>query len=169
MKYNLAVFLALTSTAWLQGCGDSATQPREPNPAGPRLAVVTNEKQLVDEVAISDCPGGEDIHLTGTVHSLTTVTNSASGGFDVHLHTNWSNVKGTSTLTGLQYVAQTNVDLTAHFPGPTEGNATTIPGRLSLIGQGRATNEVVHFVTHQTADANGQVRSEFDTFTRHCS
>jgi hypothetical protein len=169
MKYRLAMSLALASAGLAQGCEKSATQPRDPSPDGPQLAVVTNEKLAVDEVAVSDCPNGEDVRVTGTIHSLVSITNSASGGFDVHIHTNWSGVKGTSVVTGLRYVAQTTANLSAHFPGPTEGNATTIPGHLSLIGQGNATNEEVHFIIHQTVDAQGNVRSEFEKFTRHCS
>jgi hypothetical protein len=125
-------------------------------------AATTTQRVPVDFIA-AGC--GEDIHLTGTILTSTTVTPNHGGGFLVAFHSNPQGVTGVGLTSGALY----------HGTGVTRETTTvngastdTFVNSFKLIGPGSTPNSLETDVFHVTIDANGNVTSVVASTTIKC-
>ena len=128
-----------------------------------QAGVETNEFQDLDvifEVPCANGGAGEFVHVTGTTHILVSSTingNNVSGAF----HANFRGV-GVGESTGDLYRLVGAEG--ERFKGSLRNGqfTETTFGVFNLIGQGRASNLRLHFHSHITINANGEVTADFN-------
>jgi hypothetical protein len=108
---------------------------------------------------------GEVIVLSGDVHMLVHGTIDANGGFHSRELENPQGITGIGLTTGATY---RGVGVTeAEFNGKI-GAESTFVNNFLLIGQGQASNLLLHTVRHGTLTPNGDITAFFDHSTLEC-
>jgi len=122
-------------------------------------AVVVNEVILIDEITFNPCTN-EDVHITGTAHTLGTLTENGNR-LHVDAHVNY-NVEGIGLTSGDRYTSNATGKASENVLADNDeiGEATVIL-RASLIGQGNVPNATELAHAHITVTPNGDVTSTF--------
>ncbi len=108
---------------------------------------------------------GEVIVLSGDIHMLVHGTIDANGGFHSGELDNPQGITGIGLTTGATY---RGVGVTeAEFNGKI-GAESTFVNNFLLIGQGQASNLLLHTVRHGTLTPNGDITAFFDHSTLEC-
>lgn len=160
--------LLLPALMALVACDKAPTAPTGVRPTDPNFAVVINRQDPITTTALSDC-GGEDIAVTGTFHRVLTITSDRAGGFHVNDHLDFTGLKGTSAITGANYLANQISLVNFNVSASTVGFEVTQPITFKLIGQGSAPDEVAMGLVHYTINANGELTTFVDNFRVKCS
>ena len=163
---SLKAGLIWSVTAFLLAGCERSTLPSEPAVVSrPNAAVIMNEHRSLDTVITNNCTG-EDLALSGTVHTLFSITESRNGGFHLQFHMN-QEFSGTGLTTGMSY-RSIGVD---NFSLNTSGLPfeQTSVGNARLLGRGAGGDLMVHYLQHLTVDANGNLRVLNDDFRFECT
>jgi hypothetical protein len=130
----------------------------------------TNDQELTDLFVFIPCANGgagEDVHLTGYLHIVTSLTingNNVRG----KVHYQPQGIKGVGDVTGDKYNA-TGVTQDEFKGSLVNGQyEETSVNNFRIIGQGNGNNYLVHEVFHVTVNANGVVRVLFDKLRVDC-
>jgi hypothetical protein len=165
----LALIVATAFGMSSLGCQEEATGPS--TRGGPSFAAATSTQEVVNAISITKfvpCANGglgEDVFLSGNIHSVFHVTLDGSGGAHIVVIHNPQGVSGTGLTTGAKYQGVgTHQDEFNSTVGVEETTVTT--GRL--IGQGPGNNFLFHENLHTTVLANGVVTSFHDNFSIEC-
>src|SRR5437667_383426 len=108
---------------------------------------------------------GEWIELTGQLHDRFHVTMDSSGGFLVDLEDNPQAVKGIGQTTGEKYEAN---GMTKDQIRLKAGFQETYVNNFRIIGQGPASDFLIHDNFHMTITADGQLFSFHENFSGAC-
>jgi hypothetical protein len=161
----IAAAFALSSL----GCQEDVTGPANRGSpsfaAAPSTQIVVNPISITKFVPCADGGLGEDVSLSGTIHSVFHVTLDGLGGAHVVVIHNPQDVSGVGLTTGAKYQGVgTHMDVFNATVGVEETTVTT----SQLIGQGPGNNFLVHDVVHTTVLASGVVTSFQDHVTVEC-
>jgi hypothetical protein len=135
-----------------------------------KAEVLSNESIDVDLVFFVPCANGgagELVQVTGPLHVLTTRTENGNH-FSAKSHFNPQGISGVGLTTGETY---RGVGVTqAHGGGSLSSGQFTLTtiNEFGLIGHGSAPNLFLHFTSHITIDANGDVTSNHGNFNLQC-
>ena len=151
------------------GCQEDATGPASHNgPSFSAVASTENVERVIAGTKFVPCANGglgEDVSLSGDIHSVFHVTLDGSGGAHVVVIHNPQGVSGTGLTTGAKYQGVgTHQDVFNATVGVEETTVTT----GQLIGQGPGNNLLIHDILHTTVLANGVVTSFHDNFSIEC-
>jgi hypothetical protein len=167
-KYPALVVAAAFALSSL-GCQGDVTGPA--GRSGPSFAATPSTQIVVNPISITKfvpCANGglgEDISLSGAIHSVFHVTLDGSGGAHVVVIHNPQDVSGVGLTTGARYQGVgTHQDAFNAKIGVEETIVTT----GMLIGQGPGNNLLTHDVIHTTVLANGLVTSSHDFVSIEC-
>ena len=144
---------------------DASTPTGLRTPASePSHAVVVNDHTETLVLAFSGC---DDDFLSGTAksHVVSGVTYDAAGRFRTTFKSELADVRLSSAATGASYVGSTEWSQNLSFGSA--GTFTTIRNE-KLVGTGRTPNMMLHFVTHVTVNANGEITSDVGQFSIDC-
>jgi hypothetical protein len=108
---------------------------------------------------------GEVVNLTGSLHTLSTVTFDSAGGVHGTLLFNPQNVSGVGSLSGAGYRG-TGVTLST-FSGKV-GVVSTLVNNFRIIGAGGAASLEVHENVAVVVNANGTVTTSIDHVSVTC-
>jgi hypothetical protein len=136
-------------------------------PVFSQAAVTTNVKEPLAFVVSNPCANdgaGEDVPLTGTLHTLITATEDKGGGFHINLHFT-ERATGVGLTTGATYQAS---GIATNIFNAKVGQVSTLVNTLRLIGQGPGNNLLIHEIIHLTINANGVVTAEFFRASQEC-
>jgi hypothetical protein len=128
-----------------------------------------NERIPLDREIIDSCAGdgeGEVVHVTGRLHLLGHVTLDSAGGFHLQPHFNTQGVSGTGLTTGDSY-RMIHVGANNTVNGRV-GSETTDVFNFRLIGQGDASNHLVHLTLHFTVNPDGSLTAFVVNSVREC-
>lgn len=128
-----------------------------------------NERIPLDsEIIVSCAAGGEGevVHLTGSLHLLGHVTLDSAGGFHIQPHFNTQGASGTGLTSGDNYRV-INVGANNTVNGKVGFEATDV-FNFRLIGQGDASNLLVHITIHLTVHPDGTVTASVFNISREC-
>jgi hypothetical protein len=133
-----------------------------------RAAVVMNMTIPFEATQFVPCANGgagEDIHVSGPLHELASVTLDGHGGFHTHVLFNLQGVSGVGLTTGNKYQGTGIQEV--DFNG-TVGSTFTFVNNFNLIGQGPGNNFKLREFEHFTINANGTVTVDVDNFSVTC-
>ena len=111
----------------------------------------------VDTIIDNMCPGigdGEDVHLTGTIHSKYMTVLDGNGGFHDKLHEHSNDFRGTGLTSGDTYVGTYANSSTWNG---SVGETMTVTIYLNLISKGSRDNIQIRERAHYTINANGEL------------
>jgi len=167
-KYRTLIVAAAFALSSL-GCQEEMTGPA--SRSGPSLAAAPSTQIVVTPISITKfvpCANGglgEDVSLSGSIHSVFHVTLDGRGGAHVVVIHNPQGVSGTGLTTGAKYQGVgTHQD---EFNATIGAEETTVTTGL-LIGQGPGNNLLTREVLHTTVLANGVVTSFRDNLSIEC-
>ena len=167
-KYSTLIVAAAFALSSL-GCQEDVTEPA--GGSGPSLAAAPSTQIVVTPISITKfvpCANGglgEDVSLSGSIHSVFHVTLDGSGGAHVVVIHNPQGVSGTGLTTGAKYQGVgTHQD---EFNATVGTEETTVTTGL-LIGQGPGNNLLTRETLHTTVLANGVVTSFRDNLSIAC-
>ena len=129
------------------------------------LATPVSAKVLTNTVIPLDVPltipssPPETLHLTGNLHVLFAITYDNSGGEHIIAESQPQGVKGTTDISGWEYVGA-GVNLSV-INGKVGGESTTVVV-FNFIGKGQAPNLKVTEDMHITVLPDGTVTATFD-------
>ena len=124
-----------------------------------------SEKQPLETIMFNDC-NGELVELSGSVHFLFHITESANGGFTFRSQTNYQGVSGVGLSTNVKYQAKETFSDVYHS-NSLQFNET-MHQQVKLVAQGATEDLDVNFTFHITANANGEISVFFDKFSFEC-
>jgi hypothetical protein len=134
------------------------------------FTVITNISEPLDFTQFVPCAdegAGEDVHLTGTLHTVirTTINSNKVG---IKTLSNPQGVSGVGLTTGDKYrgTGVTQETSNEHTGGLPE--TETFINNFRILGPGRGNNLLVHENAHFTVNANGTVTSFIDNFSIEC-
>jgi hypothetical protein len=132
--------------------------------------VITNVIEPLDFTQFVPCAdggNGEDVHLTGTIHTVirTTINGNKVG---IKTQSNPQGVSGVGLTSGDVYrgtgvTGETSNENVAGFP-----ETETFINNFRIIGPGRGNNFLVHENGHLTVNANGTATTFIDNFSIEC-
>ena len=167
-KYRTVIVAAAFALSSL-GCHEDVTGPA--GRSGPSFAAAPSTQIVVNPISITKfvpCANGglgEDVSLTGDIHSVFHVTLDGRGGAHIVVIHNPQGVSGVGLTTGAKYQgAGTHQD---EFNATVGVEETTVTTGL-LIGQGPGNNLLTHDVFHTTVLANGLVTSWHENLSIEC-
>ena len=120
--------------------------------------------QLTVFVPCANGGAGEDVLLSGNLHSLFHITIN-DNSLHVKVHDQPQGISGTGLVTGDKYQATgvTQEEFNTSF-----GLTNTFINNFRIIGQGSGNNFLVHENFHITVNANGTVTALHDNFRIDC-
>jgi hypothetical protein len=178
-RLSLVAAASLILTLFLLGCSRSAS-PAAPTSAqfgasssgsgAPSVAVTsagvvsnTITPIPVNAVIFDSCTG-EGVHVTGTIHLVTVLTEDASGGTHTQMHFNVQGVSGVGLVSGIKYRGIHTETLSSNSHGSASDSTTVID--IKLISQGASSNLTIRDVLiHVTVNANGTTTASIDSIT----
>jgi hypothetical protein len=128
----------------------------------------TVEEIPVDETDFVPCAAGgegEEVHLTGTVHTVFHITFDGAGGTHVKFHANDQGISGTGLTTGDKYHRTGASNSEINFK---VGVESTVVDSFNIIGQGNGNNFLAHVTLHITINPDGTVTAEVVHFSIEC-
>ena len=108
---------------------------------------------------------GELVHVAGTIHLVTQLTEDAASGAHLEMHFNVEDVSGIGLTTGTQYRGVHNE---THNSNASESGASEVTTRIDikLISEGSSDNLVIRdALIHATINADGVVTAAIDNLT----
>ena len=136
------------------------------NAFGQATTTTTNEELPISSSITNTC-NGDTVAFQGTVHVVNTLTTDASGGYHLKTSSNYQDVSGTGTPSGLNYRIVTTRNDTVNDSDSAQFE-TTVVQTILAVSQGSAPNLFVHIVLHVTVNANGQTTSTVTQVTAEC-
>ncbi|HJQ30973.1 MAG TPA: hypothetical protein VJ866_02270 [Pyrinomonadaceae bacterium] len=136
------------------------------NAFGQATTTTTNEELPISSSIANTC-NGDTVLFQGTVHVVNTLTVDSSGGYHLKTHSNYQDVSGTGTPSGLTYNVRTTTNETVNDNDNPQFETTVIQ-TVKAVSQGSAPNLFVHVVMHVTVNANGQTTSTVTEVTAEC-
>lgn len=138
--------------------------------ASAQASSVTQEQRVpISGATFVPCANGglgENIEISGTLHSLMHVTTDDRGGFHVLFHTQLTGLSGTGMLSGDAYRMSA---LTLDHANLTNGaSEMTSVARTRTVGMGSAPTLVLEFTVHFTYNANGTPTAQVVNFGADC-
>ena len=115
--------------------------------------------------------GGEEVAFSGTIHTVGHMTQGPDGRFQITVdHLNFQRTTATGLVSGTKYVIN-EADNTVVNERYTSPNTLVIQSIVNgqLIGQGTATNTVIHLTFHLTINANGQETASVENVNTQCT
>ena len=126
----------------------------------------TNETVPFTSTLFNPC-NNDTVTFSGNMHVTNTLTVDGSGGTHLKTHTNYQNVTGTGTPSGITYNVRTvSNEVTNDNDGP-QYNATVI-STVKLTAQGPALDFYLRVVMHVTVNANGETTSSAQESSFEC-
>ena len=133
---------------------------------GQATTTTTNEEVPVSSSVVNSC-NGDVVNYQGTLHVTNTFTTDSSGGTHMKTHSNFQDVTGVGTPSGINYrVGTTSNETTNDNDGPQL--EMTVIQIVKVVSQGSAPNLFLHFVLHVTVNANGQTTSTVTEIRSEC-
>lgn len=127
-----------------------------------------NESNPVNIPVFISCANGgagENVLMSGELHTLINFRADNNGGFGVKMHYQPQGLVGTGSVTGDKYqgtgVTQQNGNVKA-------GEEFTFINNFRMVGQGPGNNFSVQEKVHYTINANGTLTSTHDRLTVDC-
>ena len=136
------------------------------NAFGQATTTTTNEELPISSSIANTC-NGDTVTFQGTVHVVNTVTVDSSGGFHLKTHSNYQDVSGTGTPSGVNYRIVTTTNETINDNDGPQFEMTVVQ-TVKAVSQGSAPNLFLHVVMHVTINANGETTSTVDEVTAEC-
>jgi len=99
----------------------------------------------------------ETLHLTGEMHVLTHVTLDGNGGFHMKTHYQPQEAKGTTDISGYEYVG---AGVSQWEENGKVGQEYTYTNNFNMIGKGKAPDFMVHEDMHITVRPDGTVTAD---------
>jgi hypothetical protein len=118
------------------------------------------------ETTVTTCDGNV-IVISGEFHVVTSSTIDENGGVHVVSHVNTVGVTGTDPVTGASYRGNAVNNTTYNFNAGAASERTESQ-TFVLVGQGRASNQLLRYQFKYTANANGEVTVSFINVTAEC-
>jgi hypothetical protein len=108
---------------------------------------------------------GEDVYLSGNLHTQFHVTYDSGGGIHISYLANPQGINGYGLTTGAKYQAtgETRDTFNARI-----GLEETYVNNFKIIGQGPGNNFLIHETFHVTLNPNGLVTAYVDNFSVEC-
>ena len=144
----IAFSFMLTTTAW--------------------AAVTTNIEMPINITVFVPCAAGgagENVALSGDLHTLFTTTFDSNGGFHAKVHFNPQGVSGIGQTTGDKYQG---TGVTQSEINGRVGYETSFVNNFRIIGQGPGNNFMIHETMHITVHPDGTVTGFVDNFSVSC-
>ena len=107
------------------------------------------------------------VTLNGYLHIVTHTATTPGGGVTLRRHVNPQDVTGVGAPSGITYRSNGATNTITHMSASGAGENTFV-NNFHLISQGPAGNLLVHIVSHQTVNANGQVTSDIEKISIEC-
>jgi hypothetical protein len=164
----------LSFTIFVTACG------RDPSPTAPTSAaaipksvgtpaatssagVVSNTIIPIPEnVVLFDACTGEGVHVSGTIHLVTLLTEDANGGTHAQMHFNVQGVSGVGVVSGTKYRGIHNETHASNSGRPAPSEFTTRID-IKLISEGSSSNLTIRdALVHVTVNADGSVTASID-------
>ena len=167
-KYR-TLFVTAAFALFSLGCQEDVTGPA--SRSGPSFAAAPSTQIVVNPISITKfvpCANGglgEDVSLSGSIHSVFHVTLDGRGGAHVVVIHNPQGVSGTALTTGANYQG---VGTHQNVFNATVGFEETTVMTNQLVGQGPGNNLFLHENVHTTVLANGVVTSFHDNLSITC-
>jgi len=136
------------------------------NAFGQATTTTTNEELPISSSVVNTC-NGDTVTFQGTIHVTHTLTVDSSGGVHLKTHSNYQDVSGTGTPSGLNYRIVTTINETVN-DSDTAQFETTVVQTIKAVSQGSAPNLFIHVVMHVTVNANGETTSTVTEVTAEC-
>ena len=176
MRKFSCVFILLTTISLLYlGCQKEPSNPvetaiSENNPLALAKADTYTENFFDPFTMIAYVPcaaggAGEEVELSGTLHTLIHWTYTENGGYISKWHYQPQNLTGVGLTTGDKYQG---TGVTQDVITGKVGQEETYVDNFRIIGQGNDNNYVVHETFHFTINANGTMTAEVDKITIDC-
>jgi hypothetical protein len=142
----LAVMLALALVGGLLTLALLA-KPSQANPPTDNQNRGATSQQFEIDVTIGadDCTG-EEIHVTGTVHSVDRYYET-DGGFHSRTHYNLVNARGVGLTSGEEYIITSAGGIAENFVPAGSLVSSTVDMQI-IVGKGQADNLVYHSLVH---------------------
>ncbi len=125
----------------------------------------------LDDTFINPCTG-EEVLVTGELHTLYYVTEDNNGGLHVHSHGNIQGGTGVGLTSGDRYVLTNARNLTTNnqFIDPLDTRASTgnFVSYLQATAPGPKNNFYIRIQQHVTINANGELTVLRDEMTTEC-
>jgi hypothetical protein len=131
-------------------------------------ATAVTEKIPFDFVLAPEEGCGEAIHLTGTLLTEFSFTESSSGNVEVGFHFNPQGITGVGLTTGAIYHATGETLGTTTIRTKKGGISDTFVNNFKIIGEGSAPNFLQTDVIHLTVNAKGEVTASVEQSTIRC-
>lgn len=133
---------------------------------GQATTTTTNETVPFTSSIFNQC-NGDTVTFSGNLHVVNTMTTDGSGGTHLKTHTNYQNVTGTGTPSGITYRVKTVTNEVVNDSDGPQLNATVI-STVKLNAQGPALNYFLRIVMHITINANGETTSQTQEVSAEC-
>ena len=109
----------------------------------------------------------DTVTFSGTLHVVNSITTDASGGTHLKTHTNYQDVTGTGTPSGITYNVRTISNEVVNDNDGPQSEATVI-SIVKLIARGPELDFYLRTVIHVTVNANGQTTSQVQEVSIEC-
>jgi hypothetical protein len=133
---------------------------------GQATTVTTNEQLQISSTIPNPC-NLDLVTFQGTLHITNHLTTDASGGYHLKTHTNYQDVSGTGSPSGLNYRIVTTTNETVN-DSSTPQFETTVIQTIKAVSQTSAPNLFIHVVMHITVNANGETTSTVTELRGEC-
>ena len=133
---------------------------------GQASTTTTNETVPFTSSLFNPC-NGDTVTFSGNFHVTNTMTVDASGGTHLKTHTNYQNVTGTGTPSGVTYNVRTVTNEVTNDSDSPQSNATVI-STVKLTAQGPSLDFYLRVVMHVTVNANGETTSTVQEASFEC-
>jgi hypothetical protein len=123
------------------------------------------------ETVIPDPCTGEDVLVSGSLHTVGQAVQDAHGGFHINGHITLQGISGVGLSTGTTYHWTGGARINVHYGCGVDCSPPyeqTSGSNFQLIGQGSAPDEQVHALTHITVNANGELTANVQEFRMTC-
>ena len=126
----------------------------------------TNETVAFTSSLFNQC-NADQVAFSGNMHVVNTLTTDANGGTHLKTHTNYQNVTGTGTPSGITYNVRTVSNEVINDSDGPQYTATVI-STVKLNAQGPALDFYLRLVLHVTVNASGQTTSSVQESNFEC-
>ena len=132
-----------------------------------RAQTVTSHQVVPIDTTIAGCT--EPVAFTGTILLQSTGVMTASGGFNIELHSNPQGVVGVGLTSGITYRGTGASQIV--FATPSSGTfVQTVVNNINFIAPGATANSLlVHATFHVTVNPDGTVTAFTDTVSITCT
>ena len=139
------------------------------SPLVPAFSYMVNLKMPLDMTFFVPCAlggQGEDVHLSGDLHTVIHVTRDAHDTYHIEQHYQPQGISGVGMTSGAQYQA-TGITRSSENVVGMPYNYTLV-NNFRIIGQGAGNNFLLHETFHITVNANGELTAVADNYSVDC-